>query len=235
MPLYIHRDNSFEQSETISRECPHCGAHAQLLPVATPSFETLRSYRPRNAGIGFRCAACAEPRFTRVAVRAYEDDRIELSSNIVEVERGKERFQFSYLPPDVERIFREALQCYSSGCYNAFASMCRRTVQASQLDLGAESKLRWHDMFREVTAIGELDQKTVRTLELILFGADEPIPEIQSGEAAILIEAIKDMVYQCYIRTAKLRAALKMRRYFAEEQATKITSIDRRAIRAESA
>lgn len=235
MPIYIRRDNSFEQSETVSRECPHCGAHAQLLPIATPSFEALRAYRPRNAGIGFRCAACAEPRFTRTAVRAYEDDRIELSSNLVEVERGKERFQFSYLPPAVERIFREALQCYSAGCYNAFASMCRRTVRTSLKDLGANSKLRWHDLFREVTAIGELDPKTARTLELILFGSDESLPEIQAGEAAILIEAIKDMIYQCYIRTAKLRAALKMRRFFAEEQASKITSIDRRAVRAESA
>ena len=168
-------------------------------------------------------------------MRSYDQDRIELSVNLIEVERGRERFQFSYLPPAVERIFREALQCYSAGCYNAFASMCRRTVQTSLADLGTNAKLHWHDLFREVVSIGELDQPTTRTLEAILFGADESLPEIQSGEAAILIEAIKDMVYQCYIRTAKLRAALKMRRYFAEEQAGKITSIDRRAMRAESA
>jgi hypothetical protein len=203
--------------------------------VATPSFDALNAYRPRNAGIGFRCAACAEPRFTRTAVRSYDEDRIELSVNLVEIERGRERFQFSYLPPAVDRIFRETLQCYSAGCYNAFASMCRRTVHTSLADLGANAKLHWHDLFREVVAIGELDHATVQSLEQILFGTDETLPEIQADEAAILIEAIKDMVYQCYIRTAKLRAALKMRRYFAEEQAGKITSIDRRALRAESA
>ncbi|MFP6827635.1 MAG: hypothetical protein VCC36_01045 [Gammaproteobacteria bacterium] len=113
--------------------------------------------------------------------------------------------------------------------------MCRRTVQTSLADLGADAKLRWHDLFREVVAIGDLDESVVRTLESVLFGTDDAMPEIQAGEAAVLIEAIKDMVYQCYIRTAKLRAALKMRRYFAEEQANKITSIDRRAVRAESA
>ncbi len=235
MSIFIQRDDSFEQSETISRECPHCGAHAQLLPVATPSFAALSAYRPRHVGIGFRCAACAEPRFTRVAVRAYEESHIELSGNLIEVERGRERFQFSYLPPGVERIFREALQCYSAGCYNAFASMCRRTVQASLADLGADARLRWHDLYREVVTIGDLDESTLRTLEGVLFGIDDAIPEIQAGEAAVLIEAIKDMVYQCYIRTAKLRAALKMRRYFAAEQAGKITSIDPRTIRAESA
>ena len=63
----------------------------------------------------------------------------------------------------------------------------------------------------------------------------KPMPEIQAEEAAVLVEAIKDMVYQCYVRTAKLRAAMKMRRYFAAEQAEKITSIDRHTRRAESA
>jgi hypothetical protein len=227
--IYIHQDNSFEQSETVSRECPHCGAHAQLLPVATPSFEALSAYRPRTVGLAFRCAACAEPRFTRAAVRAYGDSRIELSANLVEVERGREHFQFTYLPPPVERIFREALQCYTAGCYNAFASMCRRTVQTSLADLGANAKLRWHDLFREAVAIVDLDGQILHTLDTILFGADEPMPEIQADEAAVLVETIKDMVYQCYIRTAKLRAAMEMRRYFAAEQTGKITAIDRRA------
>ena len=235
MSIFIHQDNRFEQSETVSRECPHCGAHAQLLPVATPSFEALNSYRPRYVGIGFRCAACAEPRFTRAAVRAYEDSRIELSANLVEVERSREHFQFSYLPPPVERIFREALQCYTADCYNAFASMCRRTVQTSLADLGADAKLRWHDLFREVVAIVDLDDHVLQTLDSILFGADGPMPEIQAEEAAVLVEAIKDMVYQCYVRTAKLRAAMKMRRYFAAEQTDKITSIAHHTRRAESA
>jgi hypothetical protein len=60
-------------------------------------------------------------------------------------------------------------------------------------------------------AIGDLDESVVSTLESVLFGTDDAMPEIQAGEAAVLIEVIKDMVCQCYIRTAKLRAALKMR------------------------
>lgn len=235
MSIYIHQDDRFEQSETVSRECPHCGERAQLLPVATPSFEAMRTYRPRHVAIGFRCAACAEPRFTRATVRAYEDSRIELSANLVEIERGRERFQFSYLPPAVEQIFREALQCYTADCYNAFASMCRRTIQTSSATLGANAKLRWHDLFREVVAIVDLDAPTVRTLETVLFGTDGPMPEIQADQAAVLIETIKDMVYHSYIRTAKLRAAMKMRRYFAADQTGKITSIDHRTRRAKSA
>jgi hypothetical protein len=38
---------------------------------------------------------------------------------------------------------------------------------------------------------------------------------------------VKDLFYQNYIRTAKLRAAMKMRRFFAGQGVAKVTSIDR--------
>lgn len=227
MSIYVNRDNRFHQGATVSRECPHCGANAQLLPVSTPSFDALASYRPRQVGMGFRCAACGEPRFVRATVRSFEPDRIELSSNLVEVERAHERFQYSYLPKDVETVFREALDCYTAGCHNAFASMCRRTVEASLTDLGRNAKLRWYDLFKDVVRIGEVDDVTAQTIESILFGTVAEVPVIGADEAAVLIEVVKDMVYQCYVRTAKLRAAMRMRRYFAGE-GDNITPIDRR-------
>jgi len=233
MSNYVNKDNGFEQAETVTRECPHCGAHAQLLPVATPSFEALNTYRPRHVGLGFRCAACGEPRYARVAVRSFTPERVELSSNLVEVERVPERFQYGYLPPSVETVFREALQCYAVGCHNAFASMCRRTIQAALADMGENAKMRWYELFKDVVRIGSLDDPTAGTLETILFGGAGSIPELPPDQAAVLIETIKDMVYQGYVRTAKLRAAMKMRRYFAEEHTGNITSIDHH--RAESA
>ena len=48
---------------------------------------------------------------------------------------------YGRLPPAVERLFREALQCYNADCYNAFASMCRRTVQTATADLGSNARL----------------------------------------------------------------------------------------------
>src|SRR5262245_66647841 len=86
LSVYVNKNNGFQQPEPVTRECPHCGAHAQLLPVATPSFETLSSARPRNVGLVFRCAACNEPRFIRATVRAIDDEQVELSATLVEVE-----------------------------------------------------------------------------------------------------------------------------------------------------
>lgn len=228
MATYVNKDNNFEQAQPTSRECPHCGAHAQLLPIATPSFEVLNASRPRNVGMAFRCAACNEPRFVRAAVRHYAEDRIELSATLIEVERAKERFNFGYLPERVARLFRETLECYSADCYDAFASMCRRTVRASWDHLGRNAKLRWHELFQDVVQIGNVDGLTTRKLETILFGADEAMPEIDAEEAAVLIEVIKDLLYQCYVRSAKLRAAMQMRRFFAGESAlANVTPIGR--------
>jgi len=227
VPIYVKKDDSFEQAEMLSRECPHCGANAQLIPVATPSFEAIHSARPRQVGIAFRCAACNEPRFCRAAVRSIDTVRIELSANITEVERPSHRFPFRYLPSAVERLFREALQCHTAGCINAFASMCRRTVQTAVTGLGSSARLEWFELFKEVVRIAEIDEDTAQVLETVLFTTDAPVPEIDADHAAILIETIKDMAYQHYVRTAKLRAAMKMRRYFAEEHDEKIASLER--------
>lgn len=226
MSIYVKKNNRFEQAEPVSRECPHCGAHAQLVPIATPSYAALMQARPRHVAVGFRCAACNEPRFARVAVRSFGPDEVVLSSNLVEIERSKERFHFGYLPPKVERLFREALDCYTADLFYGFAILCRRAMQTALAD-SQEPKpyIHLYDLFRDVAAIAELDSATSETLDKILFSTDVAEPEIGPEEAAALIEIIKDIFYQRYVRTAKLKAALKVRRYFAGETTQKITPI----------
>ena len=227
MSVYINKNNGFQQAEPVTRECPHCGAHAQLLPVATPSFETLSTARPRNVGLAFRCAACNEPRFIRATVRAIDDERVELSATLVEVERVRERFQYSYLPEKVERLFRETLECYTAGCYDAFASMCRRSLNIALASGDGNARRRAQDLVRDALLIGEVDAKTARTIESVLFGAQSEPPFIGPDESAVLIEVIKDFFYQTYVRTAKLKAAMQMRRFFAGESLRNVTPIER--------
>jgi hypothetical protein len=225
--IYVNKNNGFQQADIVSRECPHCGAYAQLLPLAAPSFESLVRMRPRNVGIVFRCAACHEPRFVRAAIRAFEPDRVELAPNLVEVERARERFQYGYLPADVERLLREAFECYTADCYTAFAVLCRHAVQAALEPLDAAARRRWQDLLRDVLQIAEIDADYARAIEAAVFGDPRKLPAIDEDEAAVLIEVVKDLFYQAYIRTAKLQAAVKMRRFFASEHLRKVTPIER--------
>jgi hypothetical protein len=178
----------------------------------------------------FRCAACNEPRFLRAVVRAIEEQRVELAPNLVEVERARERFQFGYLPDTIEQLLRETLDCYSLGALNAFATMCRRATRTALRTRDPGAKNRWHDALIEVLRVCDVDAVTAHTVETVLFADDEDPPEITPDEAAVLVEAIKDLFYQSYVRTAKVRAAMRVRRFFAEESA-KVTPLERSGLR----
>lgn len=234
MRIYVKPDNGFEQDEPVSKECPHCGAVAQLLPLSTPSFRELERSRPRFVGVAFRCAACNEPRFARIATRAFGPEAIELSSHFVEVERPREQFAFAHLPQPAARLFREALDCYTAHCHLAFGTMCRRTLESAIA--GRDERDRFGELFDEAVVLGDVDTATARLLRETLFGAAE-VPELTPSDAAVLIELVKDMLYQRYVRTAKLKAALRMRRHFAGADDTHdvVTPIDGRGRQAESA
>ena len=122
----LHHD----QAQNLALTCPHCEVLSRITPVSVPDFNQITMHKPAQVGLVYRCEACNGPVFLRFQVKLYGGSRVELSPSFVELERAPEKFNFSYLPEESEQLFREALATFSSGCYNAFASMCRRTAQA---------------------------------------------------------------------------------------------------------
>jgi hypothetical protein len=232
-PMSIHIDSSSRlinsQEKSLALTCPHCQVVAHLTVSAVPRFEELQAYRPAQVGIVFRCDACHSPVFLRYGVRMYAASRIELSPQFVEVERAREKFSFTYLPEEVELLFKEALTCFSSGACNAFASMCRRTVQAVFTDLGEAGKLRLFDELNAVRELAALSTDTFGKLKSILFGtATDPrpnIPLLDGYEAGIVLEVMKDLLYEAYVRKGKLQQAMLVRRFFLDETQTDITPL----------
>lgn len=225
MAIYVKNNNDFELSEPIVRECPHCGVHAPMVPIATPNFTALSDSRPHHAGVAFRCGACNEPRFARAAIRSFGDDRIILSANLVEVERSKEHFQYNYLPKNTGRLLREAFGCYAADLWLAFAILCRRTMTTAQPG--------FEQLFEDAAKLSEIGSDTRATLHAVLFG-NAAEPEIDADQAAVLIEIIKDMFQQRFVRTAKLRRAIQMRRFFAAESNPNVMPISALASRTNS-
>lgn len=201
--------------------CPHCQVIAHLSLSAVPRFADLQACRPAQIGVVFRCDACLAPIFLRYSVRAYTPTRVELAQQFAEVERARERFDGTYLPEDVDMLFREALACFTGGAYNAFASMCRRTAQALFSDLGEAGKLKLFDALNEVRELAALAPETFGKVRSILFGiASDPrpgIPLLDSHEAGVLLEVMKDLLYQTYVRKGRLEQAMRVRRFFYEE------------------
>ena len=221
----LHHD----QAENLVVTCPHCQVVAHITPVAVPRFEDLAVHKPKQVGVVYLCDNCHAPIFLRFTVRAYHTGRIELSPQFVEVERAREKFASTYLPEQVELLFKEALLCFSSGAYNAFASMCRRTSQAVFSDLGEAGKIRLFDELNNARELAGIAPEPFNKLRTILFGAEtDPhpnIPLLDSYEAGIVLEVVKDLLYEAYVRKGKLQQAMMVRRFFLDETASRPASL----------
>jgi len=221
MTIIIDRDQGIESEldERIGLECPYCGMFAHMSPQSVPEAASLLRDKPKHVGLVYKCDACDAPVFLRFAVRGYKDDRVELNRNFVELERPKERFAFSYLPKHTEVLFREALACYSSNNFNAFASMCRRASISGFEALGEGGKLRAFEEVMVAQDIASIDDESFAPIKSVLFGSGqhENLPLLNRAEAGILLEVMKDMFYQCFVRHGKLSRAIKVRRFFVSE------------------
>jgi hypothetical protein len=220
MSIYITpQDELHVEYQGIALTCPHCQTLAHLTPAAVPRFEDLSRRKPKQVGIVFNCDACGEPVFLKFFVRTYSASRIELAPNYIELERAPENFPLTYLPEDAEALFKEALSCYSSSCYNAFGSMVRRTAQALFRSLGERGKLEMFDALQEIRVIAELDDENFATLRGVLFGSDSDPwpnqPSLDAEQAGILLEVMRDLLYQTFVRKARLIQAMSFRKYVA--------------------
>ncbi len=225
MSIYIDSSDRLvhDQSHTLALTCPHCLVLSHLTPLATPKFSELLTYRPRQVGLVYRCDSCNSPIFLRFNVREYGSQRIELSSQFTEIERPREKFSFSYLPETVETLFREALLCYSHGAFNAFSSMCRRTMQSVFDLLGESGKLRLFDQLNELRDMAQIDAQSFSVVKRVIFGTDaDPapsLPMLDDDQAGLLLEVMKDLLYQAYVRKGRLQQAMVVRRFFSEQSA----------------
>ena len=221
----------YEPGKRLALACPHCQVVAHITATAVPRFQDLQLARPAQIGMVFRCDACLAPIFLRYTVRAYGPSRVELAPQFTEIERPRERFDFTHLPEDVEALFKEALTCFTGGACTAFASMCRRTAQAVFADLGEAGKLQLFDSLNEVRELATLTPDIFAKVRSVLFGiASDPrpsIPPLDSQEAGVLLEVMKDLLYQTYVRKGRLEQAMLVRRFFRDEasSAAKITSL----------
>ena len=227
MSIFVDKDDQFHHAhgQHFAVSCPSCSVLSHISPVSWPRFTELERFKPNEVGVVFRCDACGEPVFLKYPVKAYLEDRVELSTNYQEIERPRERFDFTYLPEDSEILFREALNCYSANCMNAFSSMCRRTVRHVFSDLGESGKMRIYEQCNDIREMAEVDEDTFDLVRQILFDSDDQLdtlPMLNGSQAGVLMEFMRDILYQSYVRKGKLQQAMMMRRYLTEDAGVEV-------------
>ena len=228
MTIILERQKGLLQptDEQFGLECPYCGVYAHMSPQSVPNVAALYKARPKHVGLVYQCDACSAPIFLRFAVKNYGESSVELFQNFIELERPKERFPFSYLPKKTEVLFREALSCYSNNNFVAFASMCRHAASSSFSALGENGKMRAFDEIMAAQDIAEIDDDSFEPIKKVLFdhGEEEGLPILNRAQAGVLLEVLKDMFYQCFVRRSKLARAIKVRRFFVQENSANLKS-----------
>lgn len=126
-----------------------------------------------------------------------------------------ETFDYQHLPEGVASDFREALISYSHSCWNAAAAMCRRTIQSVAMNLGVDGTDRVSNQIKEAKEASEMDDDTYAALKAVMLGGHDGshphLPAVSPQRAAVLVEMMKDILTQIYIRKARIQAAMKMR------------------------
>ncbi len=75
-------------------------------------------------------------------------------------------------------------------------------------------------------SIAGIDDDTFAPIKTVLFstGQYEDLPLLNRAQAGILLEVLKDMFYQCFVRHGKLSRAIKVRRFFVSENNNNLQS-----------
>ena len=78
------------------------------------------------------------------------------------------------------------------------------------------------DTLQQIKDLGELDDESFGTFRTVLFGSDaDPWPHqphMDAERAGILLEVMRDLLYQTFVRKARLMQALTFRRFVAPPQ-----------------
>lgn len=195
-------------------DCPYCNTHTGVSLISAPRYEYLTRFNPKRIGMGYRCDACNEPIFLKFQIKKYGNPII-VDENPVMVNKPVEHFELSYLPKSVAEDFGEALICYSQNCWNAFAAMCRRTLQSSTQELGTEGSTRVQKQIKDLHEMGVVDDDVFSQLQIIMVsghdGAHPHLPKLNEERSAVLLELMKDALYQLFIRKAKIEEASRLR------------------------
>lgn len=197
----------------LTLRCPHCNVHAGMTAISIPRYELVHRFRLNQVGVVFRCDACNKPVFLQFAVEL--NNPLRLSEDYKQIQGALEHFEHKYLPPEVAEDFKEALVCYASSSYNAFAAMCRRCLQSVATDLGADGSTKIEAQLKDLREMGIADDETFGQLKQIMLaghdGAHPHLPKLSQDRAGILLQLMKDVLYQLYVRPGKVREAAELR------------------------
>ena len=193
---------------TLSGECPHCQGKAAFPTVTETYFGSDGSAENNIAVAACRCIGCNHyilgilkseyAGINRIQWKYYAHYPLGVPDDAVAEE----------IPPEIKSDFQEALRCRWVDGYNATVEMCRRALESSCIQLGADEGLVLAKMIDWVRTQGKITDSLRDMAHKIKLGgnrAAHPSEKRLTAEDADAVIAFTREYFQgVYVTPARL-------------------------------
>lgn len=191
---------------TLTGECPHCRVKAAFMPVTT-SWHDERPLHDRWVA-AMRCVSCSEFILGIIGFVKQANDSRTLEY-LEHYPLGKpSQMTTGDIPEHILDDFNEALRCRSVEAYNATTEMCRRSLQASCEEQGADPSMNIDSQIDWMAAQGRITpflREVAHTIRLAGNRGAHPPRKITEGEADAVISFTREYFHAVYVSKAMLK------------------------------
>jgi hypothetical protein len=195
--------------------CPHCKTATRFALSTVPIFGILHDDRAHSFVASYACDHCMQPIPIRWHIFSWNGQTPVVGDATVVVP-SREPFEFNHVPEAVSHEIEEALDCLSVNAYNGFAAVCRRSIQAICVNLGADASTKVQKQIEEmIDATGLGDEWKSLAIQIMLSGHDGAhphLPDVNQDRASILLSLLGDLCYQLYTRPGNIKQAAQLRK-----------------------
>jgi hypothetical protein len=192
---------------TLTGTCPHCDAKAAFPTVGT-AFDELNSGggAKRSIAVG-RCISCREYILGIIKHVIEQNQYVWVYEAHYPLGKPDDNVSTS-IPEDIRLDFQEALRCRFVDAYNATIEMCRRSIESSCIEQGADKKLVLNDMIDWVHSKGKITTPLKDMAHKIKLGGNRAAhpsdKTLTKNDADGVLEFTKEYFQHVYVMPAKM-------------------------------
>ena len=132
--------------------CPHCATGGRFTRTTSADYNRIVREGIKEVVVNYTCDTCLKAIPVRWVVAGSSNNDLQVHSPSV-VLPVLQPFDFSHVPNEVKSEIEEALRCLSVRAFNGFAAGCRRAIQATCTNLGADSTSRVKKQIKEMVEL----------------------------------------------------------------------------------